>query len=237
MKALYDKCVVVVVVAQSTTDQPSQQSIRGLVISVIAHYQKVTCCLMSVPDHTYWPGPPHGPTHPHHPPPYTHSQIPYSQWVLQNYQYEEWVPHGYSSHTMEQTHQVQRGEGCMTQHGSYFSCNISGQDNSGHQEALEDQSPEQKVAEEEETELKHPGMLIPTSHMPADSLHDPTLLTLAAQCAQYLAISPCKVCSLFHSTPCKCAQYRYCSIMCQVATVFYISLFLFTFYSSDFWWP
>ena len=42
------------------------------------------------------------------------------------------------------------------------------------------------------------------------------ILTLTNQCSMYLAISPCKVCTLFHSSPCKCGQFLYCGLKCQV---------------------
>ena len=74
---------------------------------------------------------------------------------LQNYKHPEWVPHrhGYYYHTMEQTYQVQLGS-CLTQHERHMSGYIYAQDNTGHQEALEDQLPEEKVTEEEESDLE-----------------------------------------------------------------------------------
>lgn len=75
-----------------------------------------------------------------------------------------------------------------------------------HAPQASEQSPSQEVTEEEETDLEQ-----------LDSLYDHTLPNLTTQYAQNLAISPCKACHLFHATPCRCAQYRYCNVMCQIS--------------------
>ena len=48
---------------------------------------------------------------------------------------------------------------------------------------------------------------------------DENIQTLTNQCSMYLAISPCKVCTLFHSSPCKCGQFLYCGSKCQVKNI------------------
>ena len=96
---------------------------------------------------TYWPK--LYPSYP--PPPYPHSP-PHEQKFRQ----QDWIQHVYGQPWVR-TYPVNHGAN-MTQHAGQMSGNISGQDNCGYQETIEDQSTDQEVADEEETELEQLGM-------------------------------------------------------------------------------